>query len=252
MSDEKKGQLHQILAKIADAEKKARLTLTEAIGTFKRSERFLGKVRTLKMFDADRQKEEGLPEQSVVATTVGEKLDYLVETAIVPWIDMVVTKEATCQVAKADLKIGNKTFTGVPGTALLALESRFTEIRATLLEIPTLSPGISWSKSDDREGLYTAPPTSTNKTEKKLVPIVLYPHSDKHPAQVKEATEDKVVGSYTDIVSSGMMPVREKANILQRIDEVIAAIKDARQRANCAEIIDVKIGKDIMNFIIAG
>jgi hypothetical protein len=254
MSDKGPAQLHQLLAAEKGLGVIFNAALTEAKGTFGKVERFTGLTRVLKMHDDDRKKEEAAgSSHSVVTTTVDEKLEYMFER-IGSYVDAVVQKEASCQGANSDLIVnGVVVGSNIPATGYLAIERQLNQLKDVLVAIPTLKPGVEWTDATgERPGLYRTAPSATNKTEKVLIPVVLSPATDKHPAQVKESTKDVVVGVYNDIETSGMWTTARKAEVLSRLDSLILAVRDARARANCAPVKDIHIAKNIQSFLLTG
>jgi hypothetical protein len=91
----------------------------------------------------------------------------------------------------------------------------------------------------------------TTKTEKKMTPIVLYPHSDKHPAQVEKVVSDAVIGTFTQDNVSGATTAIQKAQVIATLDELITAIKQARTRANSVTAVTETIGQTLVDLIMA-
>ena len=90
------------------------------------------------------------------------------------------------------------------------------------------------------------------KTEKVRCHKVLYEATEKHPAQIDQWTEDKVVGKFTTKLFSGKMTPIDKSQILARLDKVIAEVKKARMRANQEEAKESKIAKQLFDYILRG
>jgi hypothetical protein len=167
-------------------------------------------------------------------------------------MDAFLQKERTNQNAKADIVIGDVVVASdVPATALLGLEKRLKEIRQVYEAIPTLQQGIAWEECPELgEGIYKATrPEIRTKTEKQMIPVVLYEATKEHPANVKEVVKDIVVGHFTEEKRSGMVTSAQKSMWLARIDELIQAVKRARKRANNEEVFKVEIGQKLMSFI---
>jgi len=100
----KKGKLHELLAVEGDLENAAKKIMGETIQTFtKKQDHFSAFIRTLTMFDENRQNE-NTTDRSELTTTVDEKLDYT-QLPVVRWFDALLQKEATNQLAKADLVV---------------------------------------------------------------------------------------------------------------------------------------------------
>ena len=141
----------------------------------------------------------------------------------------------------------------VPATALLGLETKLKELRRTYEAIPNLQPGVKWEAHLEKENIFVAAnPEVKTRTEKVMEPVVLYEATDKHPAQVKEASKDIVIGTFTIDRESGMISSARKSALLGRIDKLIRAVKKARMEANGEEVVEkISIGKALHDFIHA-
>jgi len=253
MSESKKSQLHQILAVEGDLIGEAKRVEEEAIHTFGKSERFTGHTKTLKMVDDNRSYEEAAGCEHVeLTTTVAEKLAYIRDAITRAW-DCSLQKEKTNQVANANLVVDGVTIaTGVPATALLGLETRLKELRRVVESVPTLQPGIKWEPHTEKPNVFVASEAEVkNKTEKVMEPVILYPATKEHAAQVKESTKDVVVGTFTIERVCGMISPTQKSVLIGRIDTMLRAVKKARMEANCTEVVEGTIGKAIFDFILA-
>lgn len=250
------SKLHEVLAVEADLQGTAEKVRTECVTTFtKKANLFGGGNRVLKMFSEDRKNEEdGGRVDAPLNTTVDDKLRYIIDSQI-KYFDCLAQKEATNQVAKADLVVGNVTLAkDVPATLLLGLESRLKAVRGVFETIPTLDPNVNWVEAPEQgEGIWkSAEPEVTRREEKVMKPVVLYAATDKHPAQVKESVENQTVGLYYTMKFSGMITPAKKSNYLERIDTLIQAVKQARQRANSTEVVKTTIGDQLFDYIMKG
>ena len=63
-------------------------------------------------------------------------------------------------------------------------------------------------------------------------------------------TEDERVGAWTTMIHSGMLTPFEKRKYVDRIDTLLRAVKQARQRANDTEVVSSNIGEKIFNYIL--
>lgn len=243
-------QLHEILAIEGDLEATNKKIINEAINTFsKKPEHFQEHHRDLKMFDENRA-QENVVERKDMVTSVAEKLSYVRDTAI-RYLKIFATKEATNQVARADLRVEGETIAEqVPATVLLGLESRLKHLRGMYEAIPTLQPGIRWEQEATRENVYVqADPERRFKTEKALQTKVAYEATKEHPAQVEKWFSDEPVGEITLRHWSGMLSPAEKSRLLRRLDDLIRGVKRARQRANTAETVDLDLGSRLFDYI---
>ena len=140
----------------------------------------------------------------------------------------------------------------VPATFLLGLETRLKKLRTVFENIPTLDPSLKWDEDPSTgEGVYVSQTKTSLKTEKTVQHKVLYDATPEHPAQIEKWNEDTPVGRIETIQRSGMLSVRRKSQLLGRVDQLIMAVKKARQRANTVDVVDRKIGQDLMNFVLA-
>jgi hypothetical protein len=253
MSDKKGSKLHEVLAVEGELEGVNKATLQEATHTFKaKADHFLGHVKSYQAFnddDADRL----APENKETVTSVSDKLGY-VFGHISRYLDAVYQKERTNQTAKADIVLQDGTVlaTDVPATFLLGLETKIRQWREMLMEIPTLAPGIAWKKDESRgKGTYvTEHPVETRRTKKTVQHKILVEATQHHPAQIEKWNEDVAIGKFITTTWCTMFSPAEKSAVLARVDELARAVKQARQRANCAEVVKGNIGETLAKFIL--
>lgn len=244
-------KLHEILAVEGDLDATSKKVCEEAITTFtKKADHFTEQLKELKMFDEGRQNENATETKALV-TTVHDKLSH-VRQFVTKYLDTFATKEATNQVARADIVVSGVTIVeSLPATVLLGLESKLKNLRQVYEAIPTLQPGAVWEKDPERgEGIYRArDPEERMRTEKTTQYKVLYEATKEHPAQVEKWNQDVPIGKITLKTWSGMLSPAEKSALLTKVDTLIRAVKKARQRANTTEIVDMDVGQALFNFI---
>lgn len=248
----KPTKLHEIIAVEGDLQNTANKVIDEAIQTFsKKAEHFVEQLSSLRMHNEERQ-DENTTDHKAMVTTVGEKLSY-VGKHLMKYYDAISRKERTNQEARADLVVdGDVLIADMPGTLLLGLESRLRQFRTMCEAIPTLQPGIVWTLDEDRPGrVYKiAEPRKRFKTEKIKESKVIVQPTKEFPAQVDTWTVDKPCGTISDQIWSGMISPAEKSDLIGRVDTILRAVKKARQRANEAEVVDLRIGKIIIDYIL--
>ena len=249
------AKIHELIPAEADRNEVAKALVEEAKVTFtKKVDHFLGHCRKVTMYSDERQ-QENLTDYKEVVTTVDDKLAH-VWGSLIPAMDTTASKEnSNCSGrARADVIVGGKVvLTGVPATALLGLEKRLAALKDLYLSIPTLDPSISW-EPDAAAGaghFQSKHDQEAQKTEKILKHKVLVPATDKHPAQVEKYTIDEPVAKISLQRFSGMVSPARKAELLRRITELATAVKEARQRANMAEVEELCVGEAIRAFIHA-
>lgn len=244
------GKLHEILAVEPDLEGAYKKIIEETVVQYtKHPDRYFGQHSVVVYF------EENVPDEADIHKelddTVMSKMDYT-SGHIIRYLDAVLQKEKTNQVAVADLIVDGITIgKDIPATFLLGLETKLKKIREVYEAIPTLQPGIKWEKDETQgEGVYKMTyPEEKFKTRKVMKNHVRAEATKEHPAQVDVYTEDEKVARVITNKWSGMITPAEKSMLLGRVDKLIRAVKKARQKANSVEVVDTTIGKELFNYI---
>ena len=242
------GKLHELLAVEPDLKGAAEKILAETANTFsKKSGHFHAQLRRYQPFD---EGGESLPDENQeMVTTVQKKLEWT-QKVVSKYLDAVAAKEISNTTASAVIEIGGKPLIDapLPATLLLALEGRLKQVREAYNTIPTLDPGKQWNW-DDKTRTYEAATEKSFRTKKVMKNHVKAEATDKHPAQVEVYTEDVQVGSWTTRQWSGALTPSEKSDLLERVDDLIQAVKRARQRANDCEAAKVGIADTLFKYI---
>jgi hypothetical protein len=246
-------KLHELLAVEKQSLGQSNLLIQETQKDFGKDHLFKGWIKKLKLIkdspDNAAIEAAGSETRSVV-TTVKETLEYMLKF----WAaseDIQFRKNVANQSAAADITIGSTVITDVPIDELMGLESRLTKLRELFHAIPTLDSTKQWTNSQVKQGVLVGIHDDvTTRTEKVVTPVVLYEATKEHPAQVKEVSRDEVIGTFTTTIFSGAVSSLQKANALERIDDLIGEIKKARMRANCQEVPHVKIGTEITKYLL--
>lgn len=164
-------------------------------------------------------------------------------------MDVTAAKDYTNMNAKADIVVKGETFLeGVPVPYLLFLEKELHKQHIFVEKMVELDSSETW-KLDQNSGQYRSEPVKTSKTKKLQKPIVLYDATPEHPAQTQLITEDVVIGHWTTTKFSGAIPRAKKKALLERIAELLDAVKFAREHANSVEAVEPKVGRKILDFI---
>jgi hypothetical protein len=245
------AKLHELLAAEKTATNTRDQLTKDTENKFAKGENyFTGFTKVLEMLGdntANAAIEAAARQDKALPTTVVATLDYYLKQ----WErteDVLFQKNLTNTTALADLEFrGTVIATGVPVDELMGLETRLSDLRKLATQIPTLDASREWAVDADAQqaGTWKAVnPQITTKTEK------LYPHSDKHPAQIEKVTEDVPVGKFTLNVISGATTAIQKANVLAVLDDLIIEVKKARTRANSVEVKVVQIGSTITSLIM--
>jgi hypothetical protein len=245
-----KNFLHALLAVESDLQQQSKSIVEEMTSTFtKKQDHFDGLLKNY--VSSEVEGELIPPESKEIVTTVQEKLDYA-KTAVIKAIDATLSKEETNASGKAvaQLVVNGTDFGKLSATSLIALEKFLVRERESYKNIPTLDPSKSWTKdANQSRAVYLTPVDTKFRSVKKQQVIVKAPATDKFPAQVELVQNDVQVGKYETVYSSGRLQPIEKSKLLTKIDDLIMAVKQAREEANQVEVIDVKLGDKIFKFI---
>lgn len=248
------SKLHQALAVDGELRGNYDKMLAEALKTFKeRSAHYQGHSKT---YQSLKENDENVQANDIKepVDTVPSKLKYI-QSAIIKHLDCLYQKELANTEAKADLIVeledGTETILekDVPATVLLNLETKLKEIRSVFEAAPTYDPEKQWFKLEGAADVYVTKAIETYSTKKVEEPLLLIAPTKEHPGQAKTITVDKNVGKWSTIHKSGALSPLDKSKLLARIDILIQATKRARQRSNDQNIVPVKIGQKLLNFI---
>ena len=242
------AKLHELLAAEVSVAGAYNVIATETDKVLSKPDMFTKVVTTVKHFDgADAHLDTS--ETKDATTSVDERIAYHLGRSFQSYFDLLASKDATNQLAKADVELDGKVFlTGVPATFLLTLESKIAELRKKFEAIPTLQPGVVWNE-DATTNTFRSDPATTFKTQKSFSVISLAKATEKHAEQVEKVPVDKPVAKIERTTWSGMWTSTKKSETLARLDALLVAFKQARQRANCQEVVKVDVDKKIADFI---
>jgi len=247
------GMLHEILAVEGDKKERKQKMLEEGRKTFReKHDLFEGFIKSYESFDDNDN--EKFEESKTRDTTVMAKADYIFN-AIIEYIDCVIQKDSANQGAKADVMIdGVVLIADIPAVTLLTIESEIKQWRDVLGFIPTLEHGIEWDEDKTQgDGVWkTKNPLQTFKTAKEPKSKVLYEATKEHKAEIEKWNETINVGKYLLTKFSGKITSAAKSDILNRVDILSDAVKQARTRANKVEVPSMKIGTQIREYILKG
>jgi hypothetical protein len=246
-------KLHELLAAERTVTAASTAVLDETLAKMQKENYFSGFVKSLQMLEstpANEALEAAAKETKALPTTVLATLDYAFDL-YGNMENLQISKNKTNTQAKATVQLnGVDLFVDLPVDQLLGLEARLTKIRAIMLAVPTLDASIEWTY-DANQGCWISPETFTTKTETKQVPVILAPATDKHPAQVKEASQVAVVGKVSLIKRSGAATAVQKSDAIMLVDNLLVEVKKARMRANDTEVINDNIGAKLKEVLLA-
>lgn len=241
-------QLNQIVALEKGAKSRTAKTITEIYKKLQKPDLFHGLSR---VYTPRAEGDEQLPPESVrVQLTVRDQLKDM-SAAFVDMFDVVFTKEHANTEARADVKIGDQVLAAdVPVTYLLFLEKQLGDWHTALTKVPVLNPADTWVEDAANGGFRTAP-VATLRTKKVPRNHVKAEATDRHPAQVDVYYEDITIGTWALTKFSGAIPATRRDELIARVNQVLDAVKSAREEANSTVIEQKKIGHDLFEFLLA-
>lgn len=238
--------LNQIIAIEKTARSKAADALTRAHQTLQRKDALFGQIRRYTPRDDD----------GVVFPAEDKVLETTVDTQISSFLgdygralDLTFVKEAANMSATGDLVLPDGTIIeSIPVTYLLHLEKKLVELRAFVKKLPTLDTGVVWHW-DASNRVWMSDPVETIKGQKVYRNHVRAEATEHHPAQVEVFSEDVPIGTWSTVKLSGAIMPTQLDTMVNQIDSIIEAVKKARERANMTEVVDRKIGEDLLRNI---
>lgn len=245
----KKSQLHELLAVSNSVDTQALKLLNELIQTtFEKKIHHFGKKVTTFIPNGENQAPV-IEQQSDIQTTVKKEIDWFAPHAI-KRIDLEATIGEANTVARANVVLEDGTIflENVPATTLLELEKRFAELQRLALAIPTLDPAKGF-RPDEQTGLWHARDIVKTRTKKAPKVLVKYEATAQHPAQTEVFQEDVPVGTLNESEWSGLITIAQKSAIINRVEDLLRAVKVARSSANNTIVEHQKIGKKIFDYI---
>lgn len=190
------------------------------------------------------------PESKKVQKIVEDLLKQTAKLQAEAW-DIEATQEYGNQTAKADLVVGGQTLlTNVPVTLLIYLEKQLNDLRTFVAALPTLDSDKDW-EADPNSKLFRTKPVRTHHTGKVEKQVVVVQATKEHPAQWTTVKDDVTIGYWDKCFFSGALPVPRKEALVERIDKLQIAVKEARSRANGTEVERMKIGDAVFGYLFA-
>lgn len=245
------SRLYEVIA-VEKAEKSRLLSrLTEILNKrIKKPDLFTGFHKHYEALN-DEDQEKLPPESKRVQDTVKNVITEI-RSDMTQLLDVCARREwSNCLTnARSNVVIdGSIVLEDVPVTYLLFLE-KMTEHLNTLIEnLPLVDPQYEWHYSD-AHGFLITDETTKHRTKKEQVPIVLYDATDRHPAQTQLITKDVLVGHWKQVEHSGGIKKDDKEALLNKVNKLRNAVKEARERANdIDEAPRQNIGVKVMNYV---
>lgn len=240
---------NQIIAIEKGAKESARKVLTEAYHRFQKTDLLIGLTRVYTPKDLEGDKLP--PEKKLVQVRVHEEMSTI-EAALIEMFDVTASKEWGNTEARADVELdGRVLLEQVPVTYLLFLEKQLTDISTLVRKLPILDPAEDWH-FDEAANCFVSEATEQLRTKKMPRNHVKFAGDDNHPPQVEVYYEDVAVGTYRTTKMSGAMTSEAVARMLERVQKLSQAVKQAREKANGLDVERRKVAKKVFDYIVRG
>lgn len=188
------------------------------------------------------------PERQVVQANVSDDLDA-VGKALTQLLDATLTKDVANTKAAGTVRVGDQELVTAPVPFLLTLEKQLIDFRTVVGKLPTLDSADTW-EYDHASMLSRTQPVRTVKTKKVPKVLVKYEATDRHPAQTEVYTEDVTVGHWDTTKLSGAVTSQRRADLLDRVNTLIDAVKHAVEEANRAVVEQKKVGEAVFDYLL--
>jgi hypothetical protein len=242
------AKLNQIIAIEKGIKSRVYGEVTELNKVIQKPELFNGFAKTYQKKDED---SESLPSESKrVQFTTSDVLRNS-QRLLTELMDVTARKDYTNCVAKASVKVDDiEIIKDAPVSFLLFVEKQLTDMRTFINNLPVLDSADDWKK-DANSGLFKTDVVQTHRTKKSVKPIVLYPATEQHPAQTQLVQEDVIAGFWNQVKQSGAIPSPEKQMLLERVEKLLQATKQAREEANgFDEVATPEVGNAVFNYLL--
>lgn len=240
-------KLNQVLATEKSIKAKATSELSEAYKKAQKPALFTGFTKNYTPRD---EEGDGLPPEQKLVEVTTESLLKAAMARLIELYDITATKDlANCH-ARADVIVdGEKVLEQLPPPLLIFLEKQLVDFQTLVSTIPVLDPAETWTL-DESDGMHRSGVVTTTRTKKVQRALVLIAPTEHHPGQAEKITEDEIVGDWTTVKVSGAMPARAKARLLERVEVLLRAVKEAREEANTTSAPQVLLGRKVFDFLL--
>lgn len=197
---------------------------------------------------------------TAVASTVPEQLDWF-KLHTKDFLKTVFSIERTNAMGnvKAELIVDGQSFGHFSSLELLRAKSVLDDkFRRIISQIPVRNESIIWTISDASvytgRAIWESPKVEGSaKTTLKESYIMHDPHADKpgRAPMTAERSTQVDIGDYTQQEFSGEASIRERAEMLVKLDNLYKGIIAALEVANEAEVVESNLGDKILDYLIS-
>jgi hypothetical protein len=243
--------IHEFLGRRAGVRSRSKATIDAAYKVLQRPGLFLGGTKRYTPFS---EEDPVYPNQDVVLQANVYDVLERATGALSELFDITFTVDRANAAAVANIVVdGDVLAENVPAVTLIAIEKRLTDLHTMIESAPTLDPAELWDL-DSATGTYRSrSPQEVLKTKKVVKYVTVFAGDERHAPDIRERAEDVPVGKWTSVNFSGCLSAPEKLRLLGRVDQLRAAVREARERANAIESDPVYgVGDTLMNYVMSG
>lgn len=244
------AKLNQVLAIIKGVKSRVYGDLSELHKANQKPALFNGFSKEFTPLNDDGEK---LPAERQRVQFVASENLRATERMMTELMDVEARRDWTNCVAKGSITLDDVVvLADVPASYLLFLEKQLSDLYAIVKALPVLDEADDWKK-DENTNLYKTGVITTHRTKKVQKPIVLIQPTAEHPGQAVMTTEDVISGYWELTKMSGAIPRSLGLKIMERVEKMSQAVKEARERANMTDVVQSpKIGASIFGYILEG
>lgn len=165
--------------------------------------------------------------------------------------DAILTVDEGNTVARGVVRIGGDEILSAPVPFLLTLEKKLVDFRTIVSKLPVLDPAVNWEPDTSGNAQWRSQPETTVRTRKVPKVLVKAEATDKHPAQTEVYNVDEPVGEWEVTKFSNALSATRRAQLVDRADSLIDAVKRAIHEANATEIEQKHVGTAVFSYLLA-
>lgn len=243
------AKLNQILAVRDGIKSRTYAAITEIDKRMRKEDLLSGISRTYRPKDEDGDQ---LPDETkLVQVAMPDVIADLRAQLEEVW-NITATAEYANTSARADITLddGTVVLESVPVLFLLPMEKQLTDHRTMVSRMPVLDPAEHWAW-DPNANAYKADVHETTKTRKVPKAFVAYDATPEHPAQVQVFQEDEIVGTWATTKYSGALPAARRAELIRHADDLLKAVKKAREAANDMDVTNQIVAGPLLDYLLS-
>lgn len=239
-------KLHQIVAVLNGKKNKCLGEITELHKRCQNGDLFSGSSRT---YEPNTDGDEKLPDETKYPQMDAREIIIRCSKLWEDYLDTSLLVDNGSSQARANVVVNGATIlANVPVLHLIFLDQQLNDIRKFVATLPVLDPNHDWEFDPDRDWNVTKP-TKQNRNIKRKRVITKAEATDKFPAQADIVDVDEWVGVFTSTKFGTGIQGARKREYLDRVDQLIDAVKMAREEANQIEVEQRKEAKRLFDFI---